>query len=272
MMNQISDDPSNLSAGDHHYKAYVGPPGQYDFMGATQFRLLCTLGLRARHDLLDCGCGSLRAGRLFINYLEPGHYCGIEPNQWLIEESIRNEVGDDLIRIKKPRFDHNSDFAAGIFGQQFDFIIAQSIFSHTGEDLLTPALRNFKAALKPRGLIAATFVEGLRNFSGEGWVYPDCVTFRPARIRKLAREAGLAAVRIPWYHPRQTWYLLAHDKSRLPSCLMMKNLTGSVLFDPEFSESYKWTGKITHFAKHYAREILPKSAVTALKAWKDRRK
>jgi len=55
-------DVSKLKPGDDHHMAYVGPPTQHDFMGATQFRLLCTLGLRAHHRLLDFGCGSLRAG------------------------------------------------------------------------------------------------------------------------------------------------------------------------------------------------------------------
>ena len=62
-------DISKLKPGDNHYMAYVGPPAQYDFMGGTQFRLLSTLGLRANHSLLDFGCGSLRAGRLFLSYL-----------------------------------------------------------------------------------------------------------------------------------------------------------------------------------------------------------
>jgi cyclopropane fatty-acyl-phospholipid synthase-like methyltransferase len=62
-------DASKLNPGDKHYKAYVGPPTQYDFMGATQFRLLCTLGLREQHKVLDFGCGSLRAGRLLLSYL-----------------------------------------------------------------------------------------------------------------------------------------------------------------------------------------------------------
>ncbi|HYU11865.1 MAG TPA: hypothetical protein VEK82_04760, partial [Stellaceae bacterium] len=42
-----------LEAGSDHYLAYVGPPDQYDLMGATQFRLLTTLGLRSFNRLLD---------------------------------------------------------------------------------------------------------------------------------------------------------------------------------------------------------------------------
>src|ERR1700674_1277415 len=114
-------DISKLNPGDNHYMAYVGPPTQYDFMGATQFRLLCTLGLRANHYLLDFGCGSLRAGRLLINYLDHGRYFGIEPNKWLIEDAINNQVGKDLIHIKAPQFDNNSDFATNVFSEKFDF-------------------------------------------------------------------------------------------------------------------------------------------------------
>src|SRR5258705_9481939 len=97
-------DISELRPGDNHYMAFVGPPTQYDFMGATQFRLLCTLGLRSHHSVLDFGCGSLRAGRLLISYLDKGKYFGIEPNMWLIEKAIENQIGRDLIRIKNPQF------------------------------------------------------------------------------------------------------------------------------------------------------------------------
>src|ERR1700750_1408954 len=77
------EDAKKLAPGANHYTAYVGPPAQSDFIGATQFRLLTTLGLREHNSLLDFGCGSLRAGRLFISYLLPGRYYGLEPNRWL---------------------------------------------------------------------------------------------------------------------------------------------------------------------------------------------
>ena len=247
-------DVSKLQPGDEHYMAYIGYPAEYDFMGATQFRLLCTLGLRAGHFLLDFGCGSLRAGRLFISYLDEGRYFGIEPNKWLIEEAVQHQLGRDLVHIKKPRFDHNPDFRTDVFEEKFDFIIAQSIFSHAGADLISATLRNFKGSLKPGGIVAATFVDEhslqprrrkslksreiiARDFDGKGWVYPQCVNFRGSTVQKMAADAGLNAVRIPWYHPRQTWYLMAGDKKRLPDGRMFRHLSGAVLFDPAFAES-----------------------------------
>ena len=78
--------------GSHHYRAFVGSSWLYDLVAATQFNLLTALGLREYHYLLDIGCGSLRGGRLFIPYLLPNRYFGIEPESWLIEESIANEM------------------------------------------------------------------------------------------------------------------------------------------------------------------------------------
>ena len=258
-------DVSKLKAGDNHYMAYVGPPTQYDFMGATQFRLLSTLGLRANHSLLDFGCGSLRAGRLFLTYLDEGSYFGIEPNKWLIEDAIKNQIGKDLATLKKPHFDHNGDFKTDVFSQQFDFIIAQSIFSHTGIDLITTALSNFKESLKPNGLIAATFIEGITDFDGRGWVYPGCVNYRSSTIRRFAEEAGCFVIRIPWYHPRQTWYVLSKEKHRLPNKAMLRHLSGAVLFEQEFDESWKRSQKIMHLFKSYLKQLLPRPIKNGLK-------
>ena len=75
-------------------------PSNTIFMGATQFRLLTTLGLKEQHWLFDFGCGSLRVGRLLIPYLLPGRYYGLEPNRWLIEDGIAHELGSTIIDIK----------------------------------------------------------------------------------------------------------------------------------------------------------------------------
>ena len=230
----------DLRPGSGHYLAYVGPPRQYDFMGATQFRLLTALGLREHHRVLDFGCGSLRAGRLLIPYLMPGNYHGIEPNKWLVEDAIANQVGADMVRIKQPRFDDNAEFRCDVFGTDFDFIVAQSIFSHTLRGLAVRGLRNFRAALAPGGLVACTFVDAgppppASSTGADGWVYPDCVGFANDEVTGMFAEAGLVGVRLPWFHPRQTWYLAAGEASSLPDEAELRLLDGAVLRDPEFA-------------------------------------
>src|SRR5277367_6499807 len=95
---------------DALHRAFVGPPDRYDLASAGQFSLLTALGLREEHTLLDIGCGSLRGGRLFIPYLNPEKYFGIEPEQWLIDQGIAAEIGRDLANIKKPAFSNDSNF------------------------------------------------------------------------------------------------------------------------------------------------------------------
>src|SRR5512143_3978771 len=90
-----------LKPGDPQYRAYVGPPEDYDLIAAMTFNLLTSLGLRQHHSVLDVGCGSLRIGRLLIPYLNAGRYTGIEPERWLVEEGIRRETGRDQVWLKR---------------------------------------------------------------------------------------------------------------------------------------------------------------------------
>ena len=110
-----------LRSGAAHYRAYVGPPADYDLIAGQTLGLLFAAGLRETHTLLDLGCGSLRAGRLLIPYLRPGHYYGIEPNRWLVDEGIARELGADLVARKRPTFRYVDDFSAGGFGTRFDW-------------------------------------------------------------------------------------------------------------------------------------------------------
>lgn len=205
-----------LKAGDSDYKAYVGPPDRYDFMGATQFRLLTALGLRANHKLLDFGCGSLRSGKLFIPYLNKGNYYGQEPNQWLIDAGIKNELGNDLINIKKPNFSNKDDFSIG-FDEKFHFIVAQSVFSHTNLDLTKKGLKSIFESLTETGLAVVTIIEGSDYVGEDAWVYPRCTTYSTTTIEAIFAEIECEWRRLYWFHPAQTWYVLAREKTALPS-------------------------------------------------------
>ena len=119
-----------LRPGDKHYKAYVGPPKMYDQVGAMQFNLLTAFGLRDFHKLLDIGCGSLRSGKLFIPYLRKGNYFGIEPNEWLIEDGIKYELGQEIIELKEPHFNNSEHFDL-----QVSISHARNLFKVVGRSL-----------------------------------------------------------------------------------------------------------------------------------------
>ena len=199
-----------LKPGDAHYRAYVGPPEDYDLIAAMTFNLLTTLGLRQYHSLLDVGCGSLRIGRLLIPYLNRGKYFGVEPNEWLVQEGIKRELGEALLEIKRPTF-FFSDSPEAIAQAKvpFHFAVAQSIFSHCGLDLIKKWLSAISRSLAEDGALVATFLPGEEDSPTKGWVYPECVNYRPATMRQAAADAGLRFELLDWKHPRQTWALFA---------------------------------------------------------------
>jgi len=162
----LSDDQANsLAPGDVHYRAFVGPPEQYDLIGASQFNLLCTLGLRERHKVLDFGCGSLRLGRLLIPFLRTGRYFAIEPNAWLVEDAIARQITRELVMLKAPTFLRNSDFNAASAGTDFHFIVAQSILSHAGMDIIETALNSFRLAMDEQGFTVVTVIHPGRGIA-----------------------------------------------------------------------------------------------------------
>jgi SAM-dependent methyltransferase len=199
-----------LKPGDSHYRAYVGPPEDYDLIAAMAFNLLTTLGLRQHHTLLDVGCGSLRIGRLLIPYLNRGKYFGIEPNEWLVREGITRELGEALMQIKRPTFFFSSSPETIAQAKiAFDFALAQSIFSHCGLDLIKKWLRAISRSIAQNGALVATFLIGEEDSPKTGWIYPECVNYRPATLERAAADVNLRFEILDWKHPRQTWALFA---------------------------------------------------------------
>jgi len=205
---QPPDTGEGAAPGTRHYRAFIGATETYDIFAHMQFSLMTLLGMRQEHTLLDIGCGSLRAGKLFLMYLQPDRYFGIEPEQWLVEEGIEREIGQELVARKRPRFLFDNNFSCAAFGTRFDFIIAQSIFSHASIAQVRRCLSQARAAMGDTSMFAASFVPGQDDYAGEQWVYPGIVHYRPQTIERLAGEAGLGCKTLDWFHiGGQTWFV-----------------------------------------------------------------
>lgn len=225
-----AEDALGLKAGADHYRAFVGPPRRFDFMSATQFSLLHTLGLRDEDYVLDMGCGSLRLGRLLIPFSLPGRYFGIDPEKWLIEDGIARELGQDAIDLKQPRFAYRSDFDATEFDTQFDYIIAQSVATHTGPDMLDDLFSGASKVLGDNGLFLFSYIRDDETpEAGPGWHYPACVSYSFQDLTEKLGQYGLVTAALPWFHPAASWMIAAKDASLLPSGDRLKVLDGRVL-------------------------------------------
>ena len=136
--------------------------------------------------------------------INSGNYIGVEPNKWLVDEGIANEIDSDLVKIKKPIFSYEDSLIAFNEPLELDVATAQSIFSHTGTDLLKEWLLQISLHLKDDGALLATFLKAEKDFDGEGWVYPNCVRFKPDTVSKSATECGLNFKVLNRSHPGQT--------------------------------------------------------------------
>lgn len=234
------EEAASLQPGQNHYRAYVGPPGRYDFMGATQFSLLFQLGVRDHHKILDFGCGSLRLGKLLIPYLQSNKYFGIDPNQWLMDDALTHELGQGVQSVKQPTFSNNTDFNCDVFGEKFDVIMAQSILTHTGIDLFNTFLESAKSALSETGIILFTYFPVINppyQRPLDGWHYPECVHYDLTTVDELVNASGLVGKALPWYHQVTTWYCAAKDPDQLPGDEHLHHLTGAVLRSEQFTGS-----------------------------------
>ena len=183
--------------------------GLWDELGKLQLDFLVAEGLRPEHYLLDVGCGSLRAGVHFIRYLETGHYYGIDRNGERLEAGRTVELPRYGLTEKRPVLERLDDFAVGSLGRQFDYAVAQSVFTHIPADAIELCLRNVAEVLVPGGRFFATYNER----TGEG---PDRVDrselpydkdpifrYDYAELARLVEGTGLEAERIgDWGHPR----------------------------------------------------------------------
>lgn len=192
------------------HRGFVG--GFWEEIGQLQFDCLVRYGLAPGHRLLDVGCGCLRGGLHFIDYLEAGHYCGLDINASLID-AARRELEQANLAAKAPELLVDDAFDVARFGRQFDYAIALSLFTHLHNNHIVRCLVRVAGVLAPGGSLFATFFESPRPACLEPLLHePGGITTHYDRdpfhqsfeeIRGLAALAGLHVEAVAgWNHPR----------------------------------------------------------------------
>ena len=189
---------TNGSHGAPSHRAFIGDPSRYSRLGTLIFNALVLFGLEDDDYLLDIGCGSLRVGKFAIPFLLPGRYYGIEPEQWLIDTAIENEIGDSIIAIKQPVFSNDADFTLSTFGRQFDRILAYSIFEHASRSQISRCLAEAAKVMAPNSIFMATYMSGDKDYTGTEWAYPRRIAYTPETMNRLVEEQDLVCKCIDW--------------------------------------------------------------------------
>ncbi len=145
-LRKFYDSMSYIDAYREHQNLRVenNPLGGYwEELGELQFSFLKPQGLEPEHRLLDLGCGTLRAGRHFIGYLEPRKYTGIELSRKSIDYG-HSLVEEEGLSPKQPNLILNSDgnLRFECVDGRFDFMLAQSVFTHLPEPFILECFDN----------------------------------------------------------------------------------------------------------------------------------
>lgn len=205
-MQAVSDD-FQKRADPHGYVLQGAPWGS----GVRPFRALYDLGLKEDHDVLDFGCGALRVGRFLMMYLDAGHYWGIEPSKWAVQEGLK-EIGT-LAKMKAPKFAYPEfgQFDASIFdGPGFDFILFSGVLTHMDHAQLRSSLYSAAKVLKPGGRIVGSYLPQGPDHDGEGWLYPQqavhyktCLKTALANTPLQIRDIDVPGDPAQWF---DTWF------------------------------------------------------------------
>ncbi|MGW3497010.1 class I SAM-dependent DNA methyltransferase [Streptomyces sp. NPDC001020] len=175
-------------------------------LGQMQFDYLVQHGLDPADRLLEIGCGNLRAGWRFIDYLEPGAYHGIDispdilaaARHTLIERDLRAKV-PHLALVQNLTFDFLPD-------AHFRVVHAHSVFSHSPLDVIDECLAHVGRILAPDGWFDFTFD---RTTGSEHQVLREDFYYRTETLVDLAARHGLTA------RFMDDWEKLPHGQSKI---------------------------------------------------------
>lgn len=199
--------PADIERGGH--RAFIG--GHWDDVGQLQLDFLVREGMQPQDALLDVGCGALRGGVRFVQFLDHGRYHGYDINASLIEAGRREleaaGVGDRGAHLLvEPAFD------ATRFGQTFRWAIAVSVLTHLPRPLLEKCLTETARVLEPGGRFYASVFEAPTPGHRAPLPWPEGITSFPdkdpfhyhsSELADAATAAGLTLRWIrEWEHPR----------------------------------------------------------------------
>lgn len=142
--------------GKFHYQWYEYQKWQMD--------ILIFHGLLPHHYLLDFGCGAMRLGMKAVEYLDNGHYYGVDIFDSFLRFGARIMETLDLKKDYCIKKGNAHDLLA--LNQTFDFGMAQSVFTHMHQEDIHYCLKTLKQVFRSGGKFIFTLGETqeLRGF------------------------------------------------------------------------------------------------------------
>ena len=185
------------------HRGYVGRESFYDEDGHRQFDFLVGQGLRHFDVLCDIGCGSLRGGRRFIEYLDAGNYLGLDGEGELVQLGIEHELDPSVLDSKVPEFVVSYEFEFGQFSRSPTYALAVSVFSHLIESDIRLCLQNLADRVTGPCQFFASYFETDRPKPNFRRSHPQIAFYYTRQqMERFGQEAGWAPEQIgEWGSP-----------------------------------------------------------------------
>lgn len=148
---------SEADIQNQEYKKHLGGGAQHwEKRGAFQLYFLQKTGLQKSDRLLDAGCGPIRSGVHFINYLDRGNYCGIDSNPDFIRVATETVTQSPALNEKSPRLEFVERFDFSRLSGPFTFVLAFSVLNHCSEAMRQVFFERVSRVIAPQSKIYAT--------------------------------------------------------------------------------------------------------------------
>jgi SAM-dependent methyltransferase len=175
-------------------------------LGQLQFDYLTGHGLQPGDRMLEIGCGNLRAGRLFVDYLDPGHYYGIDISPDILV-AAQQTIAEYGLQGKLPHLSVVSDLRLEFLpADRFTVVHAHSVFSHSPIDVIDECLAHVGRVMTRDGIFDFTFN---RTDGSEHQVLREDFYYRTETLLELAAKHGLDAQFMA------DWEELPHQQSKI---------------------------------------------------------
>jgi hypothetical protein len=137
-------------------------PGQRS-RDLNYFEIALENGLRPEHTCIDYGCGSLRVGRHLIDYLDPGHYWGLDIVSDFYEAG-KNLLPPGTLDEKRPEL-HVVSLHSILKARhaQPDFVFSFAVLKHVPPEELERFFANITALMGPETTAVITFSEAAES-------------------------------------------------------------------------------------------------------------
>jgi SAM-dependent methyltransferase len=187
------------AVGSHTHESWLK-------LGQMQFDYLRGHGLAPGDRMLEIGCGNLRAGRLFIGYLDPGNYYGIDISPDILLQATKT-VAEFGLQAKLPHLTLVSDLTFGFLPESsFRVVHAHSVFSHSPREVIDECLAHVGRIMTDDGMFDFTFD---RTEGAEHHVLREDFYYRAETLTGLAQSHGLDA------RLMDDWSQLGHPQAKI---------------------------------------------------------